>query len=71
MTNKISVLAVEPVDMDIDQDDIPDSGIVSHRFILFKDLADDDLECLYAQSPEFVLEKRPDFVARKHPEHLH
>ena len=43
-------------------------GIVSCEVIPYEDLDDETLEILYEHSPDFVMEKRPDWIQKHHPE---
>lgn len=45
-------------------------GVISSRFVPFEELDDETLQMLYEQSPDFVMEKRPDWVKVHYPTHV-
>ena len=65
------VIGVKELDETIDEADVPDDGIVSSRFVLWENMLDEDLDCIFENDPELVIAKRPDYVARRHPAKLH
>lgn len=60
------VLGVTELDEEV-PDTIPADGVISSEFVLFKDLSDDVLEMIYENDPQWVMEKRPDYIQRIHP----
>lgn len=62
-----TVVAVEALDETIDRKDVPANGIISSQFILFTEMDDETLQILYEQSPELVMEKRPDWIKKHYP----
>lgn len=43
------------------------NGVISCEEIAYADLDDATLELLYEQSPDFVMEKRPDWIQKHKP----
>lgn len=46
------------------------TGVISSRFIPYEELDDETLQMLYEQSPDFVMEKRPDWIQKHYPNHV-
>lgn len=67
MASTTKVIAVELIDEDIDKKDIPADGIISSKFIPYSEMDDELLSLLWEQSPDVVMEHRPDWVLRNHP----
>jgi hypothetical protein len=63
---KIDVLAVE----NLGEAPAGADGVISCEIIPYAELDDDTLEVLYEQSPEFVMEKRPDWIKEHYPNHV-
>lgn len=63
-----TVLAVEK----IDPEDCPEyekgmTGVISSRFVEWKDMDDDTLRLLWEQSPDAVIKHRPEWVKENYP----
>ena len=65
------VLAIHEIDSDIDSEDIPSNGIVSCVVIPYSELDDETLEILFSQRPDWVMEKRSDWVKEHYPNLIH
>lgn len=63
----MKVLAVELIEENIDPKEISANGIVSSEFIRYEDMDDALLNLLWEQSPDAILEHRPEWVLRNHP----
>lgn len=63
------VIAVENLGK-IDSSDIPKSGIIDSRFILFSEMDDETLHLLYENGKELIIEKRPDWVKKHYPKEI-
>ena len=60
-----------PLQADTTQYAIPYRAVGNKlREVAYKDLSDEDLEFLFTQSPDFVIEKRPDWVKKHYPNKL-
>lgn len=64
-------LAVEFIGTITDETDIPENGIVSCEVIPIEELDDETLELMFVQSPEWVMEFRPDWVKQHKHNQIH
>ncbi len=65
---EIKVLSLEEIEDELNDNEIPENGILSSNFIPIKDLEHFDLVVLFEQSPDWVATHRPDWVKQNHPE---
>lgn len=62
------VVSVEMIEENVDPKEIPNDGIVSYQFINYEDMDDELMNSLWEESPDVLLEHRPEWVLLHHPE---
>jgi hypothetical protein len=70
---EIQVIGIAEIDEDHSKEELEkmskiNGGIISSKVIPIKDLCDEDLEIIFKESPVWVIEHRPDWVEKYHPE---